>query len=104
MLSKTFTLLFYLKRRNNYSGGKLPIYMRCTTNRTRFEMAVKRDCEPEKWNSASGRLTGTKQDVRSVNAYLDSLQTKVYEAHRKLIDSGREVTAESIRNVLLGID
>ncbi|WP_409019007.1 Arm DNA-binding domain-containing protein [Dyadobacter sp. CY347] len=59
MLSKTFTLLFYLKKRSNYLGGKLPIYMRCTTNRSRFELAVKRDCEPEKWNSASGRVAGT---------------------------------------------
>jgi site-specific recombinase XerD len=104
MLSKTFTLLFYLKRRSNYLGGKLPIYMRCTTNRSRFELAVKRDCDPEKWNSSSGRVIGTKQDVRSLNAYLDSLQTKVYEVHRTLIDSRKEVTAESIKNLLLGID
>jgi len=27
MLVKTFTLLFYLKRRANYSSGELPIYM-----------------------------------------------------------------------------
>ncbi|MCE7065812.1 site-specific integrase [Dyadobacter sp. CY326] len=104
MLSKTFNLLFYLKKPKNYVGGKMPIYIRITTDGCRFELAAKRDCEPEKWNSQSGRLAGTKQEVRSVNAYLDSLQTKVYEAHRRLIDSGKEVNAESIRNVLLGIE
>ncbi|MCF0041608.1 site-specific integrase [Dyadobacter fanqingshengii] len=104
MLSKTFNLLFYLKKPKNYLNGKMPIYLRVTTDGSRFELAAKRDCEPEKWNSVSGRVAGTKQDVRSLNAYLDSLQTKVYEAHRTLIDSGKEVTAESIKNLLLGIN
>jgi site-specific recombinase XerD len=104
MLSKTFNLLFYLKKPKNYVNGRMPIYLRITTDGCRFELAAKRDCEPEKWNPASGRMVGTKQDVRSINAYLDSLQTKVYEAHRKLIDSCKEVTAESIKNLLLGID
>ncbi|NIJ55173.1 site-specific integrase [Dyadobacter arcticus] len=104
MLSKTFNLLFYLKKPKNYLNGKMPIYLRITTDGGRFELAAKRDCEPEKWNPASGRMASTKPDVRSANAYLDTLQTKVYEAHRKLIDSGREVSAESIKNVLLGID
>lgn len=103
MLSKTFNLLFYLKKPKNYVNGKMPIYLRVTTDGCRFELAAKRDCEPEKWNSASGRVSGTKQDVRSLNAYLDSLQAKVYDAHRTLIDSSKEITAESIKNVLLGI-
>ncbi|MCE7039557.1 site-specific integrase [Dyadobacter sp. CY312] len=104
MLSKTFNLLFYLKKPKNYVGGKMPIYIRVTTDGGRFEMAAKRDCEPDKWNPVSGRISGTKHDVRSVNAYLDSLQAKVYDAHRTLIDSRKEVTAESIKNMLLGID
>lgn len=28
MLSKTFNVLFYLKKRSNYVEGKLPIYLR----------------------------------------------------------------------------
>ena len=67
MLSKTFNLLFYLKKPKNYVNGKMPIYLRVTTDGSRFELAAKRDCEPEKWNSASGRVAGTKQNVRSLN-------------------------------------
>jgi len=50
MLSKTFNLLFYLKKPKNYVGGKMPIYIRVTTDGGRFEMAVEKKCEPDKWN------------------------------------------------------
>lgn len=61
MLAKTFTLLFYLKRRANYSSGELPIYMRVTVDGDRFEVATKRYCDPERWNSVSVRKQGNKE-------------------------------------------
>lgn len=58
MLTKSFTLLFYLKRRNNYVKGELPIYMRLTVDGQRIEISTKRECEPGKWNSSAGRKNG----------------------------------------------
>jgi hypothetical protein len=103
MLSKTYTLLFYLKKPKNYVDGKMPIYMRFTIDRQRIEIATKRDCEPDKWNASSGRKVGQKEDVRALNAFLDSLQTKVYEAQRNLVDAGKPVTANSIKDILTGV-
>ena len=103
MLSKTFTLLFYLKKPKNYVDGRMPIYMRFTIDRQRIEIATKRDCEPDKWNASSGRKVGQKEDVRALNAFLDSLQTKVYEAQRNLVDAGKPVTANSIKDILTGV-
>lgn len=103
MLSKTFTLLFYLKKRSNYKSGKLPIYLRFTIDGQRIEMATKRECEPDKWNASAGRKVGQKEDVRALNAFLDSLQTKVYEAQRSLVENGKLVTAGSIRDILTGV-
>ncbi|TLU92010.1 phage integrase SAM-like domain and Arm DNA-binding domain-containing protein [Dyadobacter sediminis] len=102
MLTKSFTLLFYLKKRNNYVKGKLPIYMRLTVDSQRIEISTKRECEPEKWNSSAGRKNGVKEDVKLLNAYLDTLQSKVYDVHRQMIEAGRTVTAESVKNVLVG--
>lgn len=87
MLTKSFTLLFYLKKRSDYLKGKLPIYMRLTVDGKRVEIATKRECEPAKWNSSAGRISGNKEEVRSINSYLDVLQSKVYDLHRKLIES-----------------
>lgn len=102
MLTKNFSLLFYLKKRSNYSGGKLPIYIRITIDGRRVELTAQRDCEPEKWNIEAGRKNGLKEDVRALNAYLDTLQAKVYEIHRRLVEADEEITAEIIRNHLNG--
>ncbi|SEJ68461.1 Site-specific recombinase XerD [Dyadobacter koreensis] len=102
MLTKNFSLLFYLKRRSNYVSGNLPIYIRITINGQRVEITAQRECEPEKWNIAAGRKNGTKEDVRILNAYLDTLQAKIYEIHRRLVEADEEITAEIIRNHLNG--
>ena len=102
MLTKSFTLLFYLKKRSNYVKGKLPIYMRLTVDGKRIELTTKRECEPEKWNPMSGRKNGTKEDTRVLNAYLDTFQSKVYEVHRQLLDAGDAISAEAVKLKLSG--
>lgn len=51
MLTNSFSVLFYLKKRSNYVSGPLPIYLRISLDGERFELTTKRVCEPEKWNS-----------------------------------------------------
>ncbi|MCF0059874.1 site-specific integrase [Dyadobacter chenwenxiniae] len=104
MLTKSFTLLFYLKKRSNYVKGKLPIYMRLTVDGKRIEVATKRECEPTKWNSAAGRVAGNREEVKSINSYLDVLQSKVYDLHRKMIESEITITAELFKNKLVNDD
>ena len=58
MLSRNLTMFFYLKKRSNYKSGKLPIYIRITVEGERMEISTKRECEPEKWNSQTGRKNG----------------------------------------------
>jgi site-specific recombinase XerD len=101
-MKTTFSLLFYLKRPKNYENGPIPIYLRITVNGKRSETTSGRECLPANWNSNTGRLRGTKEEVRSFNAYLDNLQTQVYEAHKILTESGGAITAELIKNKLLG--
>jgi site-specific recombinase XerD len=101
-MKTTFSLLFYLKRPKNYENGPMPIYLRITVNGKRAETTSGRECLPANWNSTTGRLRGTKEEVRSFNAYLDNLQTQVYEAHKILTESCGTITAELIKNKLLG--
>ena len=81
MWSNRFSLLFFLKKPKNYKGGKQPIYMRITIDAARLELSAQRECEPERWNPKAGRAKGTKEEIRELNAYLESLQAKVYKAH-----------------------
>lgn len=102
MLAKRFSLLFYIRKPKNYVKGNQPIYMRITIDSSRLELSTQRECEPERWNSQSGRANGTKESIRNLNIYLDSLQAKVYEAHRSLLDKSDPVTVENLRRKLRG--
>ena len=102
MISKTFSLLFFLRKAKNRTQ-EAAIFLRITVDRQRTELSVKRFCDPQRWNSNTGRLNGTKEDARTLNAYLDTLQSKVYEIHRKLIEANQPVTAEAIKNKFTGV-
>jgi hypothetical protein len=96
-MQSNFHLFFYLKRQKNYQSGPDEIYMRITIRGKRSEISVGRDCDPEKWNSRAGRCTGTKESVKALNDYLDTLAHQVRIAHQQLIDKGKPVTAETLR-------
>ena len=97
MLSKRFSLLFYLKKPKNHVQGKQPIYLRITIDSARMELSTQRECDPERWNSHAGRVNGTKEEIRNLNVYLDSLQAKVYEAHRNLLDQNELITIVTLK-------
>lgn len=101
-MKTNFSLLFYLKRQKNYKTGPAPIYMRITVNGKRSENSTGRECEPSRWNTYAGRANGTKEATKAMNAYLDDLQKKIYEAHSQLTEADAIITAESIRNKFLG--
>ncbi|MDP1726900.1 MAG: site-specific integrase [Bacteroidota bacterium] len=102
MLEKNFNLLFYLKCPKNYSAGPIPIYLRITINGSRTELTTSRSCDPEKWNSHAGRMTGTKEEAKSINAFLDTLQFKVFDVRNQALQSNNELTGQMVKNSLLG--
>jgi site-specific recombinase XerD len=97
-----FSLLFYMKKQKNYQSGTSPIYLRITVNGRRSEVTTGRECLHSRWNTQAGRANGTKEETRALNAYLDDLQKKIYEAHRQLTEADEMVTAEAIRDKFLG--
>jgi Site-specific recombinase XerD len=102
MLDKNFNLLFYLKKPKNYEQGPMPIYLRITVDGDRKELSTSRNCDIDRWNENAGRMSGTKEDAKLLNAYLDTLQTKVYEMRRQLLEKDETITAEALKNTLRG--
>lgn len=72
MLEKSFGLLFYLKKPKNYQQGPIPVYLRITVDGDEKEMSAKRSWEPYRWSVKSSRASGTKEDARAINEYLDA--------------------------------
>jgi site-specific recombinase XerD len=96
------SLLFYLKKRSTYKNGPVAIYLRFTVNGQRAEASTGRTCDPSRWNTQAGRATGTKEDVRTLNSYLDTLQAKAQEFHRWMTANDEMVTAETLKNRFIG--
>ena len=58
----------------------------------------------QKWDSRSGRAIGNTEDAKSLNKLIETLNLKAYEAKRALVEDNKEVTAQAIKNCLMGID
>lgn len=99
-MKNSFSLLFYLKKRATQENCALPIYIRITVDGQRAEAATGRKCDPSRWNVIAGRGIGMKENMRTLNAYLDGLQAKAYQAQQMLIQHGEDVTAARIRDYL----
>ncbi len=102
-MERSFGLFFFLRKRAGSTvEGK--IYCRITVDGKSVELSLKRTCSIGNWNSQSGRLNGRSDSVKSINAYLDTIQQKIYEAKRSLLEQGTILTPEAIKSFVLGED
>ncbi|MBS1666290.1 MAG: site-specific integrase [Bacteroidetes bacterium] len=101
-MEKSFGLYFYLRKPKDFIDGDVPIYLRITINGSVTELSTKRRYHPSKWNKTAGRAEGKTEEAKSLNAFLDVIQQKVYETRRKLMEDDRPITAENIKIVLQG--
>ncbi|QJD95928.1 site-specific integrase [Mucilaginibacter robiniae] len=102
MLEKSFGLLFYLKQSKSQKKGPLYIYLKITVDGKSVELSSKRKWESSKWNSAAARATGTKEEARELNRFLDALELQIFQAKRSLVEADREITAQAIKDLLTG--
>lgn len=98
----SFHVLFYLKKPKSYSSCPIPIYLRISVDGKRSEISIGRSCIPAVWNAQSGRCRGNREEVKLLNAYLDSLHTKLNISHQMLVESGKEITVEDLRSAIAG--
>lgn len=103
-MTKSFALLFQLKKAKMQSGGTAPIYLRLTVGKERVEIATKRSVEPDRWNSIAQKVTGTASDSKSINADLKTLEQKVYEVYREMIEKKLPIDAQSVKDRYNGIE
>ena len=102
MSKHRFSLLFRLRKPKNHTGGTVPVYMCITIDAIRIELSTNREVDPSRWNAILGRSSGKKEDALTLNAYLDTLQVKVYEAHREILAAKDVPIVEKIKNIITG--
>jgi integrase len=104
MLEKSLGLMFFLKHPKNYEKGDKYIYLRITVDGISKELSTKREWDPGRWHVRSGRALGTKEDAKTLNLMLDAIALKAQNARWMLIEENKEITAQNIKNYLIGID
>ncbi len=102
-MQSNFNFIFYLKKRNNYVSGPIPIYLRITLKGKRSEISTGKSCEPDRWNASSGFAKGTSQEVGILNAHLKIIIGKVHQLHTQAVANGEVLNNEVLKNKLQGL-
>jgi site-specific recombinase XerD len=101
MDTTTFSVSF-LTRKCKADKKHAHIYARITIDGEEKELSTKEQISISSWDSAKSRVKGNSIEVKSINEHLDNIRRAIKEKYRKLLDDGRLVTAESVRDAYLG--
>jgi site-specific recombinase XerD len=102
MITKSFAILFYLKKRTGVEQAILPVYMRITVDGERRDIHTHQQCEVVRWNNQAQRAKGTSEQIRTLNSFLDAMERDVQNARLKLTELGLPVTVSEIIKILTG--
>lgn len=97
-----FSLLFYLKKRNNYQSGNAPVYLRITVQGERSEVGISRNIDPVNWDIRKERARGNKDEAIELNRHVESISTKLKGIQSRLEKEEIPYTAEELKDEFLG--
>lgn len=103
-MTKTFNLLFLIKKSKIKANGTAPIYLRITINGKPKEIASKRYVAPDLWDSKLQKVIGKSEEVKSLNRYLKTLEQQVYDTHHAILKDKITATSAVLKSKLQGVD
>ncbi|WP_316816622.1 site-specific integrase [Pedobacter nyackensis] len=95
-------LSFFLKRPKNRDDAYRYVYLRITMYGSTTEYSTRRKWEVGRWDRSKNRARGRKEDAISLNNILDTISVRCHEIRSRMIDSGIAVSAQAIKQTLLG--
>lgn len=101
MLATSFGLNFFLKTPRKETNEKM-IYLRITVDGIPKEASTRQRWDATRWDQGKERATGNREDARTVNFFLDTLQNKVHQYKNELIYAGKPVTSLKLIDYVLG--
>lgn len=101
-LNHTFAVLCMVRSSRSKKEG-VPIYLRITVDGKRAEISTKEYVETSKWGKDKGRMKGNSAEARSLNSRLSTWETKVREHYNQFLRDEKRVTAQVLKDSVLGI-
>jgi site-specific recombinase XerD len=101
MLESSFGITFFLKSSVKSTNEKY-IYLRITVDGVPKETSTKRKWDLKRWEQKTARATGNKEDAKTLNLFLNSLELKISRYRDELSGKGETVTSIKLINYALG--
>ena len=102
MLENSFGLIFFLKAPRHNESNIRSVYFRITVDSIPKEASTRRQWDTERWNQKTERATGTKEDAKSLNFFLDSLAAKIHQIKSEIMYTGKPITSQKIMDHVMG--
>ncbi|MFX1708099.1 site-specific integrase [Chitinophaga sp. CC14] len=97
-------ILFWLAKYRINKAGEAPLYMRITYEGKRAEVGLGQYVLLKHWDNKRQKVKGDSDLVKQVNSIINSFKTKALATYDELFKTNCPITAEIIKNKLLGID
>ena len=96
----TFRILFYAKPINK--AGKLPLTVRITVNGERAVFKTTSEASPDIWDQKRGIAIGRSNEALTNNTEIQNINAKITTIYNRMKLAEEHITAEKIKNELLG--
>ena len=101
-MTNNFKTLFFLrKEKTDRDKGLSPLYLRLTCEK-RTEISLNKWVPADKWNPKKQCIVGNSPEAKAINGFLKTVEVRLHEIHRNLLDKGELITAESLKTHFLG--
>ncbi|WP_300433952.1 site-specific integrase [Christiangramia sp.] len=101
-MNNSFSILFYPKRTTSAKNNTAVLYVRLTYNGKRADFTTSRKIAPNKWNKHGSIAKGNSDESKAINRYLDSIRSKLYDIHDRLIRDNQPISAKIIKDIYFG--
>jgi site-specific recombinase XerD len=90
-------------RRDRVKDGKAQVYACITVNKEKCLMALQQTVDLRYWDERRGSGKGGRQEVSSMNSYLEEVRLALGNCYKNLQLKGRAVSADLVKDAFLGI-
>ena len=94
-MSKSLSLMVFLKRQKKDSQGKVPLYVRVTVDGDKDDFSLGHKVQPSEWNQEKQLLIGKSQEARLANSKISQMKgtiTRIFQ----FISSDEKITAKRL--------
>lgn len=102
-MRSTFKYLFYIDRNKTKKSGLCPVMGRITLDGGISQFSAGLETAPELWDAKAGQSTGKSLHELKVNRELKELSKSIETHYARMVENDGYVTAERVKNAVLGI-